>query len=81
VCVCVCIYIYYIYTTMCFGTVILPVVLYGCETWSFILREERRLRVYEKRVPSRKFGPKQESGENYLPRSLMICTSHQISFG
>ena len=37
-------------------TIILPVVLYGCETWSFTLREERRLRMYEKRV-LRIFGP------------------------
>jgi len=33
-----------------YGTVILPVVLYGCETWSLTLREERRLRVLENRV-------------------------------
>ena len=33
-------------------------VLYGCETWSFTLREERRLRVFEKRVLRRIFGPK-----------------------
>jgi hypothetical protein len=33
-----------------------PVVLYGCATWSFTLREERRLRVFEKRVPRRIFG-------------------------
>jgi hypothetical protein len=31
-------------------TIILPVVLYGCETWSLILREEHRLRVFEKKV-------------------------------
>ena len=31
------------------GTVILPVVLYGCETWSLTLREERRLRVFGNR--------------------------------
>ena len=31
-------------------TIILPVVLYGCETWSLTLREERRLRVFENRV-------------------------------
>jgi hypothetical protein len=31
-------------------TVILSVVLYGCETWSVTLREERRLRVFENRV-------------------------------
>ena len=30
-----------------YRTIILPVVLYGCETWSLILREERRLRVFE----------------------------------
>jgi len=38
--------------------IILPVVLHGCETWSFILREERRLRVFENRVLRRIFGPK-----------------------
>jgi len=36
----------------------LPVVLYGCETWSLTLREERRLRIYENRVLRRIFGPK-----------------------
>jgi hypothetical protein len=38
-------------------TIILPVVLYGCETWSLTLREERRLRVFENRVLRRVFGP------------------------
>jgi len=38
----------------------LPVVLYGCETWSFALREERRLRVFENRVLRRIFGPKRD---------------------
>ena len=33
-----------------YGTIILPVVFYGCETWSLTLREERRLRVLENRV-------------------------------
>jgi hypothetical protein len=33
-------------------------VLYGCETWSLTLREERRLRVFENRVLRRVFGPK-----------------------
>ena len=41
-------------------TIILPVVLYGCETWSLTLREERRLRVFENRVLSRVFGPKRD---------------------
>jgi hypothetical protein len=36
---------------------ILPVVLYGCETWSLTLREERRLRVFDNRVLRRIFGP------------------------
>ena len=37
-----------------------PVVLYGCETWSLILREERRLRVFENRVLRRIFGHKRD---------------------
>jgi hypothetical protein len=32
-----------------YKTIILPVVLYGCETWSLTLREEHRLRVFENR--------------------------------
>jgi hypothetical protein len=36
----------------------LPVVLYGCETWSLTLREEPSLRVFENRVLGRIFGPK-----------------------
>jgi hypothetical protein len=39
-------------------TIILPVVLYGCETWSLTLREERRPRVFENRVLRRIFGTK-----------------------
>jgi hypothetical protein len=39
---------------------ILPVVLYGCETWSLTLREEHRLRVFENRVLRRIFGPKRD---------------------
>ena len=34
--------------------------VYGCETWSFTLREERRLRVFENRVMRRIFGPKRD---------------------
>jgi len=37
-----------------------PVVLYGCETWSLTLREERRLRVFENRVLRRTFRPKRD---------------------
>jgi hypothetical protein len=43
-----------------YKTKILPVVLYGCETWSLTLREERRLRVFENRVLRRIFGPKKD---------------------
>jgi hypothetical protein len=41
-----------------YKTIILPVVLYGCETWSLTLREGHRLRVFENRVLRRIFGPK-----------------------
>jgi len=37
-----------------------PVVSYGCETWSLTLREEHRLRVFENRVLTRIFGPKRD---------------------
>jgi hypothetical protein len=43
-----------------YRTIILPVVLYGCETWSLTLREERRLRVFENKVLRRVFGPKRD---------------------
>ena len=46
--------------TKTYRTIILPVVLYGCETWSLTLREERRLRVFEDRVLRRIFGPKRD---------------------
>jgi hypothetical protein len=39
-------------------TIVLPVVLYGCETWCLTLREERRQRVSENRVLRKIFGPK-----------------------
>jgi hypothetical protein len=41
-------------------TIILAVVLYGCETWSLTLREERRLSVLENRVLRRIFGPRRD---------------------
>ena len=46
-----------------YKTVILPVVLYGCETWSLTLREESRLRVFKNRILRRILGPKRENGE------------------
>jgi hypothetical protein len=46
--------------TRVYRTIILPLVSYGCETWSLILREEQRLRVFENRVLRRIFGPKRD---------------------
>jgi hypothetical protein len=43
-----------------YETIILPVVLYGCETWSLTLREEHKLRVLENRVLRRIFWPKRD---------------------
>jgi hypothetical protein len=43
-----------------YKTIILPVVLYGCETWSLTLREENRLGVLENRVLRRIFGTKRD---------------------
>jgi hypothetical protein len=43
-----------------YKTIILPVVFYGCETWSLMLREKHRLRVFENRILRRIFGPKRD---------------------
>ena len=43
-----------------YGTIILPLVLYGCGTWSLTLREERSIRVFENSVLRRIFGPKRD---------------------
>jgi len=43
-----------------YRNIILPVVLYGCETWSLILREEWKLRVFENMVLRRIFGPRRD---------------------
>jgi len=68
-----------------YRTIILPVVLYGCETWSLTLMEERRLRVSENRVLRKVFGPKRDevtgNGENYIRRSLGIFTPYLILCG
>jgi hypothetical protein len=43
-----------------YKTIILPIVLYGCETWSLMLSEEHRSRVFEDRVLRRIFGLKKD---------------------
>jgi hypothetical protein len=62
-----------------------PVVLYGCETWSLKLREERRLREFGNRKLRRIYGLKRNEvtgeRENYIMRSLMILTANKILFG
>jgi len=67
-----------------YRTIILPVVLYGCATWSLTLRAERKLRVFHNGV-LRIFGPKRDEvpgeWENYTMRSLVICTAHPVLFG
>jgi hypothetical protein len=45
-----------------YKTIILPAVVYGCETWSLTLREEDILRVFENRVLRRTFEPKRDEG-------------------
>jgi hypothetical protein len=50
-----------------YKTIILPVVLYGCETWSLTLREELRLRVFENRVLRRIFGPQRDETVREAP--------------
>jgi hypothetical protein len=60
-----------------YETVILPVVLYGCETWSLTLREEHRLRVFENRM-LRIFGPKRE--EDGSCRKLHNDELHSLYF-
>jgi len=67
-----------------YRTIVFSVVLYGSETWSLTLRDKHKLRVFENRVLRRIFGPKRDEvtgiGENYITRSLMICTPHLILF-
>jgi hypothetical protein len=68
-----------------YRTLILPVVLYGCETWSLTLREEHRLRVFEISVLRRIFGPRRDELTGECPRlrneELNDLYHHQILFG
>jgi hypothetical protein len=53
-----------------YKTIILSVVLNGCETWFLTLREEHRLRVFENRFLRRIFGPKRDEVHNEELRNL-----------
>ena len=44
-----------------YKTIILPILLYGCDGWCLTLREERRLKVFENRILRRIFGPKRDA--------------------
>jgi hypothetical protein len=59
-----------------YKSVILPVVLYGCETWSLTLGEEHRLRVFENRVLR-----KMDHGENCIMMNFTTCIFHRILSG
>jgi hypothetical protein len=68
-----------------YRTIVLPIVLYGCETWSLTLREEHRLRVFENRVLRRIFWPNRDGVTGEWRRlhneELNDCTDHHILFG
>jgi hypothetical protein len=70
------------FTSVMLRSIILPVVLYGCETWSLTLREKHSLRVFENRVLRRIFGPKRdevtEEWRKFIMRSFVICTLRQV---
>ena len=51
-----------------YKTITLPVVLYGCKTWSLILRKERRLKVFENSILKRIFGPKRDGNGEWRRR-------------
>jgi hypothetical protein len=52
-----------------YKTIILPVVLYGCETWSLTVREEHKMRVFENRVLRRIFGPKRDGSDERVEKT------------
>jgi hypothetical protein len=62
--------------------IIIIIIIDNNFVWSLTLREERRLRVFENRVLRRVFGPKRDeitgNGENYIMKSLVICTPYRI---
>jgi hypothetical protein len=64
-----------------YETIILPVVLYWCETWSLALREEHRLRVFENKLLRKIFGPKRDevTGEGRKLRNEELCDLYSSS--
>jgi hypothetical protein len=77
----------YLCSLCIYRTIILPVVLYGCETWSLIVREGDKLRVFENRMLRRIFGPKGDEmiegwrklhNLYYLPNIIRIIKSRRM---
>jgi len=67
-----------------YKTIILPFLLYGCETWSLTLREECRLKVFENRVLRRILdvkGRKTDRGENCILMNFITCILCLILLG
>jgi len=66
-----------------YRTILLSVVVYGCETWSLTFREEHSLRAFENRVLRRIFVPERDevrgSREKCIMRTLMICSHPYFS--
>jgi hypothetical protein len=66
-----------------YRTVILLVVLHGCETWSVTLREEHRLTVFKnlvvRKISGTKRGEGHDTGENYIFGSLITCIAYRMS--
>ena len=58
-----------------YKTIIFPVALHGCEAWSLILREERRLNLFENRILRRIFGPNRYANGKYIDFTMrnFIC--------
>jgi hypothetical protein len=65
--------------------IILPVVLYGCETWFLTLKEEHGLRMFENRELRQICGPKRrkwwKAGRDCKMRSIITCMLYQILLG
>jgi hypothetical protein len=64
-----------------YRSIISAVLLYGCETWSLTLREERRLRVFDNRVLRRIFGPKRGEVTEEWRKLHNEELAHPILFG
>ena len=66
-----------------YRTIIFPVILYECETWSLTLRKKRKLRVFENMVLRRIFGPRRDEVTGDWRRlhneEINFCTPHPIS--